>query len=146
LNTFKAVLHLAYLKAPATFSVITVFGSQKEARNIERGFALRHKNVHFLREDTDQPGQPSPKQEISAEFKKGIETEGDFARVALDPREPDRTMCIEAEMSPKEQAKLLQFLDKNNDVFAWHTSDLIGVCRQVIEHKLQVNPNVKPKK
>jgi hypothetical protein len=26
------------------------------------------------------------------------------------------------------------------------TSDLIGVCREVIEHKLQVNPNTKPKK
>jgi hypothetical protein len=39
----------------------------------------------------------------------------------------------------------LQFLDKNNDVFAWSTSELIGVSRQVIEHKLQVNPNAKPK-
>jgi hypothetical protein len=49
-------------------------------------------------------------------------------------------------MSPEEQAKLLHFLDKNNDVFAWSTSDLIGVSKEVIEHKLQVNPNVKPKK
>jgi hypothetical protein len=32
------------------------------------------------------------------------------------------------------------------DVFAWSTSDLIGVNNEVIEHKLQVNPNVKPKK
>jgi hypothetical protein len=66
--------------------------------------------------------------------------------VTLDPRVPDRTVCIEAEMSPKEQAKLLQFQDKNNDVFAWSTSDLIGVCKKVIEHKLQVNPNAKPRK
>jgi hypothetical protein len=102
--------------------------------------------VHFLREDTDQPEQPSPKQEISAKFKKAIEAEGDFTRVALDPRVPDGTMCIGAEMCPEEQAKLLQFLDKNNDVFAWSTSDLIGVSREVIEHKLQVNPNAKPKK
>jgi hypothetical protein len=41
---------------------------------------------------------------------------------------------------------LLQFLDKNSDVFPWYTSDLIGVSREVIEHKLQVNPNTKPKK
>jgi hypothetical protein len=65
--------------------------------------------------------------------------------VALDPRVPDITVCIGAEMSPEEQVKLLQFLDKNNDVFASSTSDLIGVSRQVIEHKLQVNPNAKPK-
>jgi hypothetical protein len=50
LNTFEAALHSAYLclKVPATFDVISVFGSQQEARNIEKGFALGHKNVHFL--------------------------------------------------------------------------------------------------
>jgi hypothetical protein len=59
LNTFEAALHSAYLyfKVSATFSIITVFNSQKEARNIERGFALGHKNVHFLREDTEKHEQ-----------------------------------------------------------------------------------------
>jgi hypothetical protein len=109
LNTFKAALHSAYLclNVPATFSVITVFGNQKEARNIERGFAPGHKNVHFLREDTDQLEQPLPKQKILAEFKKAIEAESDFTGVALDPRVPDKTVCIGAEMSPEEQMKLL---------------------------------------
>jgi hypothetical protein len=52
LNTFKAALHLAYLclKIPVTFGVISIFGSQKEARNIEKGFTPSHKNVHFLQE------------------------------------------------------------------------------------------------
>jgi hypothetical protein len=49
-------------------------------------------------------------------------------------------------MSPEEQVELLQFLDKNSDVFAWSTSDLIKVSREVIEHKLHVNPNAKSKK
>jgi hypothetical protein len=42
LNTFEAALHSAYicLKVPATFGAITVNGNQKEARDIERGFAL----------------------------------------------------------------------------------------------------------
>jgi hypothetical protein len=50
LNTFEAALHSAYLhvKVPATFNIISVFGSQQEARNIEKGFALGHKNIHFL--------------------------------------------------------------------------------------------------
>jgi hypothetical protein len=65
LNTFEAALHSAYLclKFPATFGVITVCGSQKEARNIVRDFAPGHKNVHFLWESTDQhePRQPSSK-------------------------------------------------------------------------------------
>jgi hypothetical protein len=52
LNTFKVVLHLGYLclKIPATFSIISVFGSQQDARNIEKGFTQSHQNVHFLRE------------------------------------------------------------------------------------------------
>jgi hypothetical protein len=50
LNIFKAALHSAYLclKVPATFGVIFIFGSQQEARNIEKDFAPGHKNVHFL--------------------------------------------------------------------------------------------------
>jgi hypothetical protein len=63
LNTFEVALHSAYLclKVLATFRIIAVFSSQKEARNIERGFTPGYKNVHFLREYTDQPDQPSPK-------------------------------------------------------------------------------------
>jgi hypothetical protein len=53
---------------------------------------------------------------------------------------------IRAKISPHEQAELLQFLNKNSDVFSWSTSNLVWVSREVIEHKLQVNPNVKPKK
>jgi hypothetical protein len=111
-------LHSAYLnlKVLATFGVIVVFDSTKEAKNIERGFAPRHKNVHFLREDADQLEQPSPKQEMSAELKKAIEADSEFTRLPLDPRVPDKTVCIRAEICLEEQAELLQFLDKNSDV------------------------------
>jgi hypothetical protein len=46
----------------------------------------------------------------------------------------------------QEQSKLLAFLDKNSDVFTWSTSDLVGVCRDIIEYRLEVNPSTKPKK
>jgi hypothetical protein len=59
LRTFEAALHSEYLrlKVAATFGLITVFGCQKEARNMERRFAPGHKSVHFLREDTEQHEQ-----------------------------------------------------------------------------------------
>jgi hypothetical protein len=150
LNTFEAALHSGYLclKIPATFDVISVCGSQKEARNIEQGFTPGHKNVHFLRDEIEQYRQiewPS-KQEASTKFKKCIEAEGDLKKVVLDPRVPDIAVCFSTEARPEEQVELLAFLDKNNDVFAWSTSDLIGVSRDVIEHKLQVNLDMKPKK
>jgi outer membrane phospholipase A len=46
-------------------------------------------------------------------------------------------------MSLEEEVVLLSFLDKNINVFAWSTFDLIRVSRNIIEHKLQVNLAVK---
>jgi hypothetical protein len=56
LNTFKDTIHLGYLclKILATFGVISIFISQQDARNIEKGFTSSHKNVHFLREESEQ--------------------------------------------------------------------------------------------
>jgi hypothetical protein len=58
----------------------------------------------------------------------------------------DRAVCLDVETSLEEQAKLLAFLDKNSDVFPWSTSDPVGVSRDIIEHRLQVNLNTKPRK
>jgi hypothetical protein len=52
--------------------------------------------------------------------------------VSLDLRVLDKIVCIGAEASQEELTKLLSFLDKNNDVFAWSTLDLVGVSRDVI--------------
>jgi hypothetical protein len=52
------------------------------------------------------------------EFKKAIEAKGDFKKVALDPRIPNRAVCIGIETTPEEHVELLAFLDKNSDVFA----------------------------
>jgi hypothetical protein len=64
----------------------------------------------------------------------------------LDPRVPFKTVCISTEANQQDQEELLSFLDKNNDVFAWSTSDLVGVSKDVIEHRLQLSPSAKPKK
>jgi hypothetical protein len=105
--------------------------------------------VHFLKEESEQYQQLACpiNAEAPAEFKKAIEADGNFKKVALDPRVPDnRAICLGIETSPEEQAELLAFLDKNNDIFAWSTSDLIGISMDIIEHKLQVNLSVKPRK
>jgi hypothetical protein len=75
LNTFKANLHSAYLclKILATFEVISVFGSQQEAKNIEKGFMPGHKSIHFLRKQPEQ-GETQP----PAECKKVIEAKGEY--------------------------------------------------------------------
>jgi hypothetical protein len=46
----------------------------------------------------------------------------------------------------EEQAKLLGFLDKNSDVFACSTFNLMGVSRDVKEHRLHIIPSARPNK
>jgi hypothetical protein len=53
---------------------------------------------------------------------------------------------ISQDLSPEEEIELFSFLDKNSDVFAWQTSDPTRVSRDIIEHRLQVNPSTKPRK
>jgi hypothetical protein len=53
---------------------------------------------------------------------------------------------ISQDLPPGEETKLLSFLDKNNDIFAWQISDLTGVSRSIIEHMHHVDPSAKPKK
>jgi hypothetical protein len=44
-----------------------------------------------------------------------------------------------------EEVRLVQFLQKNKDVFAWSAKDLTGVDRSFIEHQLNIDPEVKPR-
>jgi hypothetical protein len=103
LNTFKAALHSAYLclKVPVAFGGITVFDSQQEATNIEKGFALGHKNMHFLREQQEQ----HEAQQLM-ECRKFIEDEGEFKKVPLNPRVLDKTVCIRTKANQQEQEEL----------------------------------------
>ena len=42
------------------------------------------------------------------------------------------------------RAKLIQFLKENLDVFAWSHEDMPGIAPEIIQHKLNVNPDRKP--
>jgi hypothetical protein len=38
---------------------------------------------------------------------------------------------------------LVEFLHENRDIFAWQTSDMTGVPRELAEHALQIIPGSK---
>jgi hypothetical protein len=88
----------------------------------------------------------APKADAYSRGKAAIEPECETKRVHLDLRVPNKTVMIDQDLTWQEEAELLSFLDKNNDVFAWKTSDLTGVRRSIIEHKLHINPSIKLKK
>jgi hypothetical protein len=149
LNTFEAALHSLYLclKVPATLGVISVHGNQKDGRNIEHGFALGHRNVNYLQDEKAEGNSSIIKKEgEGSSASRSIEPEYETKRVLLDPRVPNKTVMISQDLASSKETELLSFLDKNNDVFMWKTFDLMGVSRDIIEHKLHVNPSVKPRK
>jgi hypothetical protein len=55
-------------------------------------------------------------------------------------------VMIYQDLTSNEEEELLSFLDKNSDVFVWRTSDLMEVSRDIIEHKLEVNPSARTRK
>ena len=68
LNAFEADISYSYLcmKMPAINGVITVYGDQTEARNIEKEYTLGQKNVHAITEEEEEKeeienAKPQPK-------------------------------------------------------------------------------------
>jgi hypothetical protein len=66
--------------------------------------------------------------------------------VPLDLATPKQTVLISEDLSPNEEARLLSYLNRNKDVFAWSALDLVGVSRTIIEHSLGIDPSMYPKK
>jgi hypothetical protein len=74
-----------------------------------------------------------------------IEADGETKKVYLNDM-PDRAITIGAHLNPEEEKELIQFLNKNKDVFAWSAKDLQGVDRDIIEHTLEIDEKIVPKK
>ena len=64
--------------------------------------------------------------------------------VILARDETAKTTRIGMTLSPGMRASLIQFLQENLDVFAWSHEDMPGIPTEVIQHKLNVDPERKP--
>jgi len=78
--------------------------------------------------------------------RESIEPDCEIKRIPPDKRLPGRSVLIGSDLTEQDEEELLSFLDKNSDIFAWSTTDLVGISRDIIEHKLYVNPATRPKK
>jgi hypothetical protein len=59
---------------------------------------------------------------------------------------PNRAVTIGAHLNPEEEKELIQFLNNNKDVFVGSAKDLQGVDRDIIEHTLETDEKIVPKK
>nr|GFB51724.1 reverse transcriptase domain-containing protein [Tanacetum cinerariifolium] len=65
-------------------------------------------------------------------------------KVALHPDFPDQEVAIEGTLSAKGRTELCSILKKNLDIFAWQPSDMTGVPRSVVEHRLNIRDGYSP--
>jgi hypothetical protein len=145
MNKFDAVIKQQFLcmKIPAPKGVITVFDNQQEAINIEKGQTPGQVNVYQLKttEERKEPYEEAKRAKEKIEIAANVETK----KVYLDDM-PDRAVTIGAHLNPEEEKELIQFLNKNKNVFAWSAKDLKGVNRDIIKHALETDEKIAPKK
>jgi hypothetical protein len=109
------------MKIPAPKGVITVFGDQQEARNIEKGHTPGQANVYQLKttEEKKEPYEEAKQDKEKIEIAADDETK----KVYVDDMS-DRAVTIGANLNPEEEKELIQFLNRNKAVFAWLAKDL----------------------
>jgi hypothetical protein len=99
MNKFDVVIRQQFLcmKIPAPKGVITVFGDQQEARNIEKGHTPRQTNMYQLNssEENKEPYIEAKRDKEKIE----IAADGETKKVYLDDM-PDRAVMIGAHLSP----------------------------------------------
>nr|AAS07078.1 putative polyprotein [Oryza sativa Japonica Group] len=86
---------------------------------------------------------PGPKETITIQGNAKLVVQCD--KRSLDMVEQTPTPPATSE-PPKKELAFITFLRDNADVFAWQPSNMPGVPREVIEHKLMVRPDAKPVK
>jgi hypothetical protein len=143
-NIFNTAIHMGYLcmKLPALHGIIRVHGSQKEARNIERAIYKSQGKINSMEAAKSNTSKPLDMPKGKTYLKNQEETKV----VPLEEAVPDRKVIIGANLSNEEEGELIEILAKNKDIFAWSAFDLQGVSRDIIQHALDINQNMKPKK
>ncbi|KAL0402412.1 UNVERIFIED_CONTAM: Retrovirus-related Pol polyprotein from transposon gypsy [Sesamum latifolium] len=73
-----------------------------------------------------------------------IEPIEEYKEIELLSGELNKTTRIGSQMAPKLETLTIDFLTKNKDMFAWSPSHFQGIDPEIIVHRLNVDPQVKP--
>ncbi|GJR11973.1 reverse transcriptase domain-containing protein [Tanacetum coccineum] len=80
----------------------------------------------------------------SKEIPKEARVRHENFKVALHPNFLDQEVAIGGTLSAKERMELCSLLKKNLDIFAWQPSDMTGVPRSIVEHRLNIWEGYSP--
>ena len=64
--------------------------------------------------------------------------------VELVDGEPTKTTMVRMTLSTEMRRRLVQVLNEKLDVFVWSHEDMSGISTEVIQHKLNVDPEKNP--
>jgi hypothetical protein len=119
------------MKMPAPKGVITEFGNQQEARNIEKGHTLGLMNVYQLK----IAGEKKETYEEAKRDKEKIEkaADGETKKVYMDDI-PDRAVPIGANLSVEDDRNLVQFLNKTR----MFSHGQLGTCKVLTRTSLNM--------
>nr|GEV90550.1 hypothetical protein [Tanacetum cinerariifolium] len=65
-------------------------------------------------------------------------------KVAIHPDFLDQEITIRGTVSTKARTELCKLLKENLDILAWHPSDMTGVPRSIVEHRLDIQEGYSP--
>jgi hypothetical protein len=99
INKFEATIHglYLYMKIPGPQGVITVYGNQQTACNIERDFVPGQQNVHCLttQREVFEGTRPVADEKVKAQLQSNDGTKA----VPLDPATPKQTVVISEDLT-----------------------------------------------
>jgi hypothetical protein len=102
------------MKIPAPKGIITVFGNQQEARNIEKGHTPGQANVYQLKTAEERK---EPYEEVKRDKEKiEIAVDGETKKVYLDDM-PDRAVTIGAHLNPEEEKRAYTIPEQKQGCF-----------------------------
>ena len=70
----------------------------------------------------------------------------DLVSIPLNDGNKEHVVKIGSNLGEEVRAQLIDFLQKNVDVFAWVLTDMPGIDAEVMEHRLTVDPKYRPTK
>jgi hypothetical protein len=124
------------MKKPSDQGPIAVYGSQEAARRAE-GNWIDSKPIQNIDEaEAHQQHKHIRDKATSADQPKSMLLCEDIV---------EQKVLFGSQLSDEQEKTVLKFLF-NKDVFAWLANDLCGVNRDVIEHSLNVDPTIRPRK
>ena len=128
-NKLEVAMSTYYLKVkfPTTHGIGEIRGDQVLARECDQAVLASGENHKWM---IDELGSTSNPEETLQD-------------VEIIPGDPSKVTKIGSTLWALDKTKITTFLKENQDVFAWNHEDMPGIDREIIQHRLNIDPECK---